>query len=106
MHLTHLNAYDAYAHPVGSARKDKLKSAEFEPFVIESAMEKPDGGADFAAARRERESSPDEQASSFEEIFAAACALPASAPESDAALPEDARDAHDLCALLEAAAQK
>jgi hypothetical protein len=106
MHLPHLNAHDAYAHPAGAARKDKLKSAEFEPFVIESATEKPDSDARFAGARREPESFGEDQAAPFEEIFAVASAPVAPAPESDAALPEDALDAQDLCALLEAAANK
>jgi hypothetical protein len=105
MHLPHLNAHDVYVQPVGTARKDKLKSAEFEPFVIESALEKPEGGRNFAAARREPESGLEQQASSFDENFAVAYAPPAPAPEGEAALPEDALDGQELCALLEAAAK-
>jgi hypothetical protein len=102
MHLPHLTAYDAYAQPAGATRKDKFKTTEFEPFFVGSALEKPDGGGSFAGSSRDREAAEPEM-SPFEEVFAFAPADPS--PESDAPMPEDAHDAQDLCAMLEAAAK-
>jgi hypothetical protein len=104
MRLPSVNAFDPYAHPAGAVRRDKLKSAAFQSFAVESASEKPEQGGGFGGARREPEPAPDEQASSFEEMGALAGA--ASTPESEAALPEDALDAQDLRAFLEAAAHR
>jgi hypothetical protein len=95
-----VNGLDAYAHPAGAARSDKRRSAEFEPHAIESASEKADGGGNFPGPAREPENPPIEPASPFEEIFPVAFSPSASAIDSDAALPEDALDAQDLCALL------
>lgn len=79
---------------------DKVKSAQVEPFVIESALERKQirpratsGGR--AAGRR---------TSPFEEIFAVAFSPPVQTPESDTPMPEDAIDARDLCALHNAEA--
>jgi hypothetical protein len=67
-------------------------------------LEKPEEGDGFGSARREPDLPPDEQASSFEESVALADATPT--PESDDALPDDALDAQDLRAFLEAAAHR
>jgi hypothetical protein len=99
-----VNAFDPYAHPAGAMRRDKLKSAEFQSFAGESALDKPEEGAGFDGARRGPETPPDQQASPFEDIFALADSPPT--PDSEAALPEDALDAQDLRAILEAAAHR
>jgi hypothetical protein len=104
MRLPQLNAFDPYAHPAGAVRRDKLKSAEVQSFAVESALEKPEQGTGFGGGRREPETPPDAQASPFEEIFALAGAT--STPDGEAALPEDALDAQDLRAFLEAAAHR
>ncbi len=103
MHLPQLNAYGAYALAAGAARRDKAKSAEAEAFVIESALEKRDDGGNFAEAQRDRDGPPEEQLSPFEEIYAVAFSPLDQALESDAPMPEDALDAHGLCAMLGAA---
>ena len=104
MRLPFVNAFDPYAHPAGAVRRDKLKSAAFQSFAVESELEKPEEGGGFGGARREPEPTPDEQASPFEEMVALGGAAPT--PESEAAQPEDALDAQDLRAFLEAAAHR
>ncbi|WP_294539102.1 hypothetical protein [uncultured Rhodoblastus sp.] len=106
MHLPQLNALDAYTHPAGASRKDKLRSAYLKPYAIESASEKPEGGGSFPGPAGEPENPPMELASPFEAVFPVAFAPSAAARDSEAALPEDARDAQALCAFQQAAAQK
>ena len=104
MRLPSVKAFDPYAHPAGAVRGYKLKSAPFQSFAVESALAKPKKGDGFGGARREPEPPPDEQASPFEEMGPLVGAAPAS--EGEAALPEDALDAQELRAFLEAAAHR
>ncbi len=105
MHLSLFRAFDPYAQAAKAARRDKAKLAELEPFVIELVLQKSSQRRDasareYASARREAYAPEDEEISTFEEVFSVAYA-PAEI-ETDAVMPEDAFDAQDLCALLEA----
>lgn len=106
MHMSLSSAFDLYAHAPRAARRDKAKLAEFEPFVIESVLEKPRGGKRNFSDAPPDEGAPEEDVSAFDQAFAVAYALPALEGESEATMPEDAYDAQDLCALLEAAASR
>ncbi len=105
MPLSLLSAFDPYVRASISARRDQAKPARYEPFVIESVLQKPQGGkGNFSDASRDEDAPEHEDASAFDQAFAAAYALPPVEEESDATMPEDAYDAQGLCALLEAAA--
>ena len=96
MHIPLLRALDPYVHGQAVAHGDRTKAAEIPPFVVESVPEKPESRKNLARARSD-DDAPEDEAPPFEGD------LPAGT-ENDAPLPEDAFDAQDLCALLEAAA--
>ncbi len=99
MHLPLLNALDPYALS-SRARRDKAPS---EPFIIESALEKPrDGRGNASGARPDGNAPEDEIALAFEDFLA--CAFNRADDALDDAMPEEAIDGQGLCALLEAAA--
>ena len=104
MLMSLLNAYDPYA-PSLRARRDRTKEAPFEPFVIGSALERPNSARGNASDAHPEEDAPEEEGhSNFDAALAAVRIFGGADEEADEVMPEDAVDGLGLCALLQAAA--
>jgi hypothetical protein len=100
MLLPPLNAFDAVP-AVGPLHKRKSKAAENAPFTVESALEKPEGGASPGAGEsRDEDASGDVERSAFLLDQDETRASPLIEEDCDPAMPEDAQDAQEFCAML------
>ena len=100
MHLPPLNAFEA-VQAVGPVHKRKSKAPENAPFTVGSALEKPEGGAsDGAGESRDEDASGDVEPSACTIDQDETRASPLAEEECDPAMPEDAQDAQEFCAML------
>jgi hypothetical protein len=100
MHLPPLNAFEA-VQAIDPLHKRKSKALENAPFTVESALEKPEGGAsDGAAESRDEDASGNVEPSACTIDQEETRATPLVEEECDPAMPEDAHDAQEFCAMF------